>query len=197
MAEQDSKKNADKTDKNSTSGAVPSKQVSAGVDETQKLKIIYISFAASSVLMFTPIQPIPLVASLTMIGIVLLCYLSAKFGKKTPFSPHYRWLIRTFWIGLWLFLPFVTILGMGILLKFGDKAAFDAVEQAGDAALLPNDMGLQQFMADNGVLGLITMFTGWISFGAWWFTRIWRGFKGLQSGSSFQFKDVTSWWVRP
>lgn len=86
---------------------------------------------------------------------------------------------------------------MGILLKFGDKAAFDAVEQAGDAALLPNDMGLQQFMADNGVLGLITMFTGWISFGAWWFTRIWRGFKGLQSGSSFQFKDVTSWWVRP
>lgn len=163
--------------------------------EKQKLKILYIAFAGSSVLMFTPIPPIPMVATLAMFGIVLACYFSAKFGNKTPFSPHYRWLIRTFWIGLWLFLPLATVLGMGIILKYGDKSAFDAVEQASDAALIPNDMGLKQFMDDNGIFGLVTMFIAWGSFGAWWFTRLWRGFKGLQTGPSFQFKNVASWWV--
>ncbi|TNE32415.1 MAG: hypothetical protein EP349_01640 [Alphaproteobacteria bacterium] len=192
MAEQDNKEPAEQKDKPS---AAPPKQPSAAMDEAQKLKILYIAFTASSVLMFTPIQPIPLVASLAMLGIVLVCYLSAKFGRETALSPHYRWLIRTFWIGLWLFLPLVTLLGMGIILKFGNQAAFDAVEQASDAALIPGDMGLQQFMNDNGVLGLITMFIAWSGFGTWWFTRLWRGFKGLQSGAGFKFENVATWWV--
>lgn len=193
MADQDEKKSVEQEE---TTAAPPLKQPPAAVmAEIQKLKILYAGFAGSSILMFTPIQPIPLIASLAMFGIVLICYLSAKFGNETPFSTHYRWLIRTFWIGLWLFLPLITVVAVGIILKYGDKAAFDAVEQASDAALVPNDMGLKKFMEDNGTFGLVTLLIAWGGFGAWWFTRLWRGFKGLQSGPSFKFKDVTSWWV--
>ena len=192
MTEKDEKKPAENT---GASRKPPSTQPPALMAEMQKLKIFYAAFTGASILMFTPIPPVPMVATLAMLVIVLACYLSAKFGNETPFSAHYRWLIRTFWIGLWLFLPLATILAMGLILKYGDKSAFDAVEQASDATMIPDDMGFKQFMDDNGTFGLITMLIAWGGFGAWWFTRLWRGFKGLQSGPSFQFKNVKSWWV--
>lgn len=193
MAEQqDSKKPAEQTDAPSTEA---SKQPAAAADEIKKLKILYLSFAASSILMFTPLQPIPLIASLAMLLILLACYLPVKFGNETAFSAHYKWLIRTFWIGMGLFLPLVTILALGIILKYGDKTAFAMIEQASDAATIPNDLGLKQFMQDNGMMALTIVGISWGGFGAWWFTRLWRGFKGLQSGASFKFKNVMTWWV--
>jgi len=163
--------------------------------EAGMVKIIYFLLAASCILMFVPIKPLPLVSMLLLTLIALFGHYKLKFEKDSPLFAHYQWLVRTLWIGMGVFLPISTVFAVGITWKYSDKTAIKAIFDAPDSDELVLQQAFESFQSANNMM-IITIFViFWGLVFAWLYTRLWRGYKGLKSGSDFKFKDVRTWWI--
>jgi len=163
--------------------------------EAGLVKIIYFMMAVSTILMFVPINPLPVISMLLLLLIALFGHYKLKFDENSPLFTHYQWLIRTLWIGLGVFLPGATVLAFGITWKYSDKSAIQAIFNAPDSDDAFFYQALETFQKANAVMAVTIFAIFWGMVFAWVYTRLWRGFKGLQSGPGFQFKNVRTWWV--
>jgi len=158
-------------------------------------KIIYFGLAASCALMFVPINPLPLISMLLFTLIALFGHYKLKFEKESPLFTHYQWLVRTLWIGMGVLLPIATVFAIGITWKYSDKTAIKAIFDAPDSDDAALSQAFESFQHANGTMTIIIFLVLWGLVFAWFYTRLWRGYKGLQSGADFKFKDVRTWWV--
>lgn len=163
--------------------------------EAGLVKIIYFVMSAACILMFVPVSPLPVLSMLLLLLIALFGHYKLKFETASPLFIHYQWLIRTLWIGMAVFLPLSTLLAIGVVWKYSDKTAIQAIFNAPDSDDAVLYQAFESFQNANGTMAIIVFAICWGGVFAWVYTRLWRGYNGLKSGQDFQFKNVRTWWV--
>ncbi len=156
------------------------------------LQFMYSIMAVASILMIAPIGNFSLLSLLLFVAVLLVCYRRSKPERHTAFFEHYRWIIRTFWIGIFCYMPVASMSIMFLILKFSDMSHF-----ADFAALQENpevfEKNFNDYVADHKIMMFSIAAVLWGGAFLWWFARLWKGFRGVLAGPDFRFRSVTTW----
>ena len=135
---------------------------------------LYVFYAVSALLQFGTTE-LALLGALIMTIIVMIAQSKRKTAGGTPFESHFRWIIRTFWIGTGAFLPLVFLLALGGILIFTDWAALSRALSSGEPQALLE--AVNDYMKNNEMKLLLITFGSMLPLAVWWVNRCWIGFK--------------------
>ncbi|TVQ83494.1 MAG: hypothetical protein EA357_06150 [Micavibrio sp.] len=162
------------------------------LSEPITIQIMYAVMAFASILMVAPVGNFSFTALLLFTAVLIVCYYRSNPNRHTAFFEHYRWMIRTFWIGIFCYMPIAVITVIFMILKLSDRSYFADLEtlQANPDLF---DQNFRDFVSGNRFLIIFSALVFWGGAFLWWFARLWKGFRGAQKGEDFRFGSVTTW----
>lgn len=142
---------------------------------------LYVAYAIGGIASLFPSAM--MIASLFLFVILMLTYIKRPH-KDAPgvIATHYRWLLRTFWLGMGIYFPVVTVLGMVMAAPAVDTTALMQ-------AMVEGKVSTQQEMSDllmaqqPASTKIILIVLGSV-FGAWWLWRCGYGLRQLWLGQA-------------
>jgi len=159
--------------------------------KTKKLKniciIIYGFYALSAVLQFN--QATLLIGLLVLvIGYILnVDKKNVQQAKDTIFKNHFRWALRTFWIGTAVLLPLATIIATALIMQFTEVTSIIDSLNNQDELMLNIKNYMENDMTKVTLLSMIPMLPVLV----WWLRRCWYGYELLKQNKTIE--NVTSW----
>ncbi len=169
------------------------------IDKTKESKNInqmYLLLTLGMVSFWLPYTIAMIISASFFIGATLVCYSRYKYTVNTHYQSHYRWMIRTFWIGTGVFLPLAISLMTFIVVQFGEMSAFKhIIYMTSDINALADSIesSVYVFISDNSILLFLTLLVTCLPAMLWWYARLWRGHHLLIQGRSID--NVKTWLI--
>ncbi len=176
-----------------TEAPAPATVTPADPKLTQTCTALYIVYMAAMVLALLPVPLAIGISTILLIGGIVMAYVSRGKAGQGVLETHFHWLIRTFWIGGWVYLPILTILSCFAVVSVVDMTELhDAIRTAAlespsgttsaqDRNIVINTV-LATVMKKHGseIMAIVGVFT--LPFFIWWFWRCIKGFRLLKAG---------------
>ena len=147
---------------------------------------IYLIFTVSGAVTLVPDLMLPA-------GIaILFAFLLVRIGKRRKhpiLSTHYRWLYRTFWIGMGVYLTIISLLMLAIAAPAVDTTSLTDAMLSGNMMSVDqmNDLVIAKQPASNKVM--LAALGG--VFGLWWLWRCAKGMYALYNQKAVS--NIDSW----
>ncbi len=153
----------------------------------QLCRYLYGIFALTMILQMVP-QTL-LIGFVGMVCALIMTYSKQEVAKNTVYESHFQWMLRTFWIGLGVYVPVMIIVAAIIILPTLDYAAMSDALLSG--AVQDEEQLLAMMMKDKGPLMMGTAVATMGPCIIWWLWRCWKGYKAL--GEAKPVENVSSW----
>ena len=167
----------------------------------QTCTALYAVFAAVAISGFIPLWSVVILATIALFVAVGMAYSGRKTAGDSIYESHFHWLIRTFWIGGWVYLPALTLVAVIAVYFSVDWSDVEAAIRTAamehvngtpdeDKRVVVNTV-MEEVMQKNGAkIGMI-VFAFIFPAVAWWLWRCWKGFNLLKKGQPVT--DVMKW----
>lgn len=150
--------------------------------DKERARNIYILFALSGIFSFSGLTFLILFGTLAVTFGIFMAYSGRRKTEDPILKTHYRWQIRTFWIGNLVIVPLAMVLNLYLLYQFTDIAVM--IDTAASGAYGMDVVQMQQTMLSFEQENAMTLLgVKLITYGLallWWLSRCWMGYKALK-----------------
>jgi uncharacterized membrane protein len=135
---------------------------------------LYAVFGLSCVMQFSITAILAATAAMTVALVLASIY--RRKTKGTFYETHFQWLVRTFWIGGAVYMPFITVAAAIIMYSEMDQSAMIEAMQNGET----DHMALAEILikANQGVFSMLYL-SLFLPFTGWWIYRCVAGVRRL------------------
>ena len=150
------------------------------VFETQRLRRQYIYFAIAMLFFWIPHPAVLLAGGVLLSVAIVQCYRRKHQVAETFFADHYRWLIRTFWIGTGVLMPLATILAVCIVWKYSDMEYLKGLFSGAFFGLEALEAKIYEYYRANIKVMIMAVLPTGGAVLLWWYIRLLKGYKRLK-----------------
>ncbi|MDD9899820.1 MAG: hypothetical protein OXT65_02445 [Alphaproteobacteria bacterium] len=154
----------------------------------ETIATIYGFFALSTLLSFIPFPQTMLLGTAGYLIAIAAAYIYKNKYTEPPYDTHFRWVIRTFWIGTGIYLPIMMVLMTVMVMSSVNYGVIYLSMQSG----APLD--LERMTADlirSNAAVFVEAALILFAYVCWWWYRCIKGYLALRKNKPIE--NVTTW----